>query len=308
MSNARATPLHFGILIPQIYRWDEYIQHVRYAEALGFECLWLADHFVNPFMPSGDWLEAYTLLGAVAAATSTIRLGTLVTHPMFRHPSVITRQFLALDHISGGRAEIGIGAGGAKLDYQMLGVSPRGAGELTDRLIEAVELIDGLLRHEVFSYQGRYYSAEEATMLPRPVQQPRPPLTIAAHGPRTLRLAAERADTWNFLRLSPDATPDENLATARRRNEMIDEFATRAGRDPAAIDRSFALGYTLDRPLASLDAFQDFVGRYREAGINEFILGYIPGTAEQPIGQRFHERWIMDPEQLARVAEVIKVM
>jgi alkanesulfonate monooxygenase SsuD/methylene tetrahydromethanopterin reductase-like flavin-dependent oxidoreductase (luciferase family) len=122
-------------------------------------------------------------------------------------------------------------------------------------------------------------------------------MTIAAHGPLGLRLAAEFGQAWNTFYPGKDLSPSEAVEATRRRSEQLSEFALAAGRDPEDIVRSLAVGYTVDRPFESLEAFQEFVGRYREAGIREFILGYMPGSEEMRV------RFVTDPEMLGRLAE-----
>jgi alkanesulfonate monooxygenase SsuD/methylene tetrahydromethanopterin reductase-like flavin-dependent oxidoreductase (luciferase family) len=135
-----------------------------------------------------------------------------------------------------------------------------------------VEIVDGLLRSETSSYRGRYYRIENAEMHPAPVQEPCPLLTVAALGPKTLRIAAEYADSWHFF---PEygLTAREALEQTARRNRMLDEYCAELGRDPGEISRSLlAIPRMVDAPFDSDDAFHDFVGRYREAGIDEFIF------------------------------------
>jgi alkanesulfonate monooxygenase SsuD/methylene tetrahydromethanopterin reductase-like flavin-dependent oxidoreductase (luciferase family) len=257
------------------------IERWRYLEALGFDLVWLADHFVNPNDPAQPWFEGWTLLGALAAQTNRIRVGTLTTNASLRHPAMLARQALTVDHVSGGRLDLGIGAGGAPLDHSMLGGEVWTPSERVHRFGEVVELVDRLLRDGLADFGGRYYQAREARMQPRPIQQPRPPLTLAAHGPATLKVAARYADTWNMsgtlgrgrragLRFSAEQMLDE----IRLRSDVLDEHALRFGRDPATIRRAFVFvaGTTDDDPWASPAAFQDFVGRYRQVGISEFIF------------------------------------
>ncbi|GAB4417693.1 MAG: hypothetical protein Kow002_04220 [Anaerolineales bacterium] len=113
-------------------------------------------------------------------------------------------------------------------------------------------------------------------MLPRPVQRPRPPLNIAAHGPKTIRLAARYGDGWNTYYPGKDLTPEGASAATRQRFDMLCEFADQEGRDPKKIKRTFLAGFSPDKPFVSKNAFQDFIGRYREAGINDFVLPYLP--------------------------------
>ena len=138
-------------------------------------------------------------------------------------------------------------------------------------------------------------------MYPRPVQQPRPPLTLAANGPASLRLAAEYADNWNSLG-GPGFSPRESLDITRQRNEFLDEYCAALGRDPDAISRSFLVGFAKDTPFASLDAFHEVVGRYREIGINEFIFYSVADEAREWAASRgLLGRW-SDRAMLERVA------
>lgn len=294
-----AQDLSFELFIPQMYPWEVMKEGVERAEGLGFEKMWVADHFVSPVDPASDWFEAWTLLPALAAVTDLIRLGTLVTSITFRNPAVLARQALTLDHISGGRLQLGLGAGGARNCHTMTGVPLWEKRERVDRFGEFVEIVDAMLRNEKTTYEGTYYQVQEAMMQPAPVQQPRPPLTIAAHGARTLGIAARYADTWSSYYPGPDLSPEEGAQVIRELNDRLSEFASEIDRDPAEIRRSFAVGYTTDTPFVSEDAFQDFVGRFWEAGIQEFVLGYAPGL-DRP---GFEGKWITEAEMLTRVAQ-----
>jgi alkanesulfonate monooxygenase SsuD/methylene tetrahydromethanopterin reductase-like flavin-dependent oxidoreductase (luciferase family) len=267
----------------------------RELEAFGFDSVWLADHFVNPNRPAGRWFEAYTLLAAAAAQTERIRIGALVTSITFRHPAVLAKEALTIDHISGGRLELGIGAAGAPNDWGMTGLPEWEPLERARRFRDFVRMLDVLLRGEAsgdggISYGGRYYEAHEAVMDPGPVQLPRPPLTLAAARPVNMKFAARHADSWN--QISSDALGDreplssaECVAQARARNEQMDELCAELGRDPGTLRRSILAGggVTPDPVWSSAEAFRDFVGRYQEAGANEFIF-YYPSRVEQADG------------------------
>lgn len=252
------------------------VQHWRRIEELGFDSVWLADHFVNPYQTNQSWFEAWTLLAALAAQTSRIRVGTLVTPFPLRNPAVLARQALTLDHIANGRLELGLGSGvQGDPSYRMTGLPDYEAPERVARFREVVELVDSLLRNETTSYQGRYYTADEAIMNPRPLQQPRPPLTIAALGPAMLKIAARYADR---LSTYPRVSPDQAGQTIRERNQLLDQYCAEIGRDPGEISRSLLVFGATSRtaPLSSPGAFEDFVGSYREIGIDEFIFYYPP--------------------------------
>jgi alkanesulfonate monooxygenase SsuD/methylene tetrahydromethanopterin reductase-like flavin-dependent oxidoreductase (luciferase family) len=274
--------------------WPTLVEHWKEVEALGYDSLWVADHFAISSKAGETWFDGWSLLAALATLTSKIRIGTLVTNIIYRYPAVIARQALTVDHISGGRLELGIGAT-SKRDraHRMIGIENWPTAERTQRFRETVEIVDLMLRQETICYTGRYYQINEAQMGPAAIQKPRPPLTIAAHGPTTLKLAAQYADSWNSYG-GFDISPKETLQVTRQRNELLNEFCAKIGRDPQAIRRSFLAGLTADTPLASLEAFYDFVGRFQEIGINEFIFYY--DYQDLGPGQG------MDREMLERVA------
>ena len=156
------------------------------------------------------------------------------------------------------------------------------AGELVGRFHEAVQIVDALLRHGHVTFAGKYYRLTDAHIRPSPVQRPRPPLTLGAHKTRMLRICAEYADAWNSF-----GTVDE----MRERNRILDEHCAAIGRDPQAIWRSF-YGWAskmkeqgLADPWSSVGAFEDMVGRYGQAGVNEFLVD-APGPEQFPVLER----------------------
>ncbi len=169
----------------------------RRAEELGFDVLWNCDTLNEPDHPGMAHFEATSILAAMALRTSTIRVGTLVTTLVYRNPAVIAKAAMTIDHLSGGRLELGFGAGVMETDHEAAGVPWWPGAERVARFAEAVRIVDGMLRYDDFSSEGTYHSVRNAEMAPRPVQRPRPPLTIPAHGRSMLRVAAEMADAWS---------------------------------------------------------------------------------------------------------------
>jgi len=270
-----AHPLRFGILLLQNLPYPEMVEHCQHVESLGFDSIWLADHFVDPYVSAGHWYDGWTLLPALATETSRIRLGTLVTSITLRNPAILARQALTVDHVSNGRLELAIGAGRAPLDHSMTGTPTWESPERARRFREFSEIVDQMLRNPVTTYEGKYYQIKEAAMNPMPIQSPRPALTLAAHGPSTLKVAAALADSWNSLGKF-GASREEVIELTRERNQMLDEFCVKQGRDPQSLRRSFLSGMTTDKPFASVQAFHDFVGAYQEVGIDEFIFYWLP--------------------------------
>lgn len=140
---------------------------------------------------------------------------------------------------------------------------------------------------------------KDAQLHPPPIQRPRPPLTIAAHGPRTLKVAATYGDAWSTL-VGGDLAAGEALRVTRERNQLVSEHAAQAGRDPRGIVRSLTVGWTRDTPFWSLQAFYDFVGSYREVGITEFVFGYWTRAENSP--EVDHLPHLTDDGMLQRIA------
>lgn len=267
--------MRFGICTDQNMSWETTVERWRYFEELGFDSVWDCDHLIQPSRPTGPYFEGWTLLAGLAARTERIRIGVLVSCNTFRHPVVVAKEAITIDHISNGRLEVGLGAGWYVPEHEMFGIDFPAPAELVGRFREAVEIVDSMLRQEVTTYAGRYYQLEAALSRPQPQQRPRPPLTLGAHGPRMLRIVAEYADAWNSF-----GTVEE----MRARNEILDEHCTALGRDPSEIWRGLYGWAALmpTDPWASLDAFHDMVGRYAEAGVNEFIIDQ-PNPEQFPV-------------------------
>jgi alkanesulfonate monooxygenase SsuD/methylene tetrahydromethanopterin reductase-like flavin-dependent oxidoreductase (luciferase family) len=266
--------LRFGIITLQNQTWARMVENWKLIEALGFDSVWVGDHFVNPHSIDEDWFDGWMMLAALAGLTHTIRIGTLVTNIIYRNPAVIAKQALTLDYLSQGRVNLGIGAT-SKGDpsHQMTGIEVWETGERVQRFREVIEIVDSMLRNEITTYQGRYYSVREARMKPSSIQKPRPPLVIAAIGETTLKVAAKYADTWNTY-AGWNLSNQQTLDLLRQRNELLDQYCTEIGRNPNEITRSLLVGLTQDSPFASLNAFYDFIGRMHEVGMTEFIFYY----------------------------------
>jgi alkanesulfonate monooxygenase SsuD/methylene tetrahydromethanopterin reductase-like flavin-dependent oxidoreductase (luciferase family) len=270
---ATARPRTFGIQTIQHWTWEETRTRWQWFEELGFDSLWLTDHFVRTAQPGSPYFEAWTLLSALAPLVTRPRLGVLVSSNTFRHPSLLAHQAVTLDHISNGRLDLGIGAGWYQREHEMFGLDFPETGELVDRFEEAIDMLDRYFRNDVTTFEGAYYSLHEAPNRPGPVQKPRPPFVLGAHKARMLRIAARYADTWNSR-----GTVEEIM----ERNSRLTDECHLADRDPSEIKRSllYVIAHSPEEhPWDSVDAFTDYVGRYADAGIEEFI--FQPPSPEQ---------------------------
>jgi alkanesulfonate monooxygenase SsuD/methylene tetrahydromethanopterin reductase-like flavin-dependent oxidoreductase (luciferase family) len=242
---------------------------------LGFDHAWTYDHIAWRSFRDETWFGAIPTLTAAAMVTSRIRLGTLVASPNFRHPVPFAKELVALDDISDGRITVGVGAGGGGWDATALGQAAWSPGERVGRFAEFVKLLDLALREPAASYQGVYYSAEEARTYPGCVQKPRVPFAIAATGQQGMRLAATYGQIWvtngdRTIERIMDA--EEGAEVVREQMARLDTICEEIGRDPATLGRLVLSGPRLDGGLASVEAFRDTIGRYEEIGVTDFVV------------------------------------
>ena len=225
--------------------WDELVGRARFAEELGFDGAWVFDHFKPLYGdPGGPCFEAYTLLGALATATTRIRLGVLVTGVTYRHPSLLAAEAVTVDHASAGRLELSLGAAWYQDEHGQLGFPFPPTGERVDRLEEALLVVKALLTTDGATFDGRYYQLRHATYRPRPVQRPHPPIWVGAAGERrTIPIAARHADVWHAF---------GSVDVLRRKARVLDDHARRAGRDPGEIGRATDL--SLSEPWSTVRA------------------------------------------------------
>jgi alkanesulfonate monooxygenase SsuD/methylene tetrahydromethanopterin reductase-like flavin-dependent oxidoreductase (luciferase family) len=240
------------------------------AERLGFDVLWNCDTVVEPDRLRHTMFDGPTTLTLMAEWTNNIRVGTLVTSLYFRQPVTFTKAAVTIDHLSGGRLELALGVGDPSAGAKQAGVDWP-TGERVARFREFIELIDLLLTQEVTTYDGQFYRCEEAETIPLPVQRPRPPITIAAHGPKMLHIAAQHADGWSSWGGYGVETEHEFYAVTADRSHRFDDLCADAGRDPATIRHSLVCFPPLT-PWQSVEYFTDMVGRFTEIGIDEFVL------------------------------------
>jgi alkanesulfonate monooxygenase SsuD/methylene tetrahydromethanopterin reductase-like flavin-dependent oxidoreductase (luciferase family) len=273
----------FGVLLLQNVPAMVLIDRARRAEAMGFDQVWVGDHFVNPYAPGQDWFDGWSILAALAVSTSRVRLGPLVSSVTLHNPARLARTAMTVDHLSGGRLELGIGPGGAPLDYAMTGLPVWPPGERVERLEETLDILESLLERGSVDHTGPHYRIEGAVVAPPPVQRPRPPITVGALGRRAIGIAARHAEGWNTygVAVGRDVRGALDHAGAvdatRRRVALLDEACVAAGRDPASIRRSYLSFQGITQPILEPNAFLDFVGDFQEAGIDDFIVYWPDG-------------------------------
>ncbi len=265
--------MQFGIdAAQQQQTWPQLLQRVRFAEDAGFEGIWLFDHFKVMYgEPNGPCLEAWTLLAALAAATTHIRLGTMVTGMTYRHPSMLAMEAVTIDHVSQGRLEVAVGAGWFEAEHHEFGFDFPSMRRRAERLEEGVQVIRLLMTEDNASFAGQHFTLEQASFYPRPVQQPHPPIWIGASGERLmLPIAARQADVWHTW-ASPDAY--------RRKAEIVDQCAEEAGRSPSAIRRATSI--SLEKPD---DEIRRQIEAFRGLGVSYIYAGW-PSQGEGRVAE-----------------------
>jgi len=255
--------MRYGIdIAQQRLDWDELVRRARFAEEAGFDGLWGFDHLKPMYGDTpGPTFEGMTTLAALAGLTSRIRLGLLVTGITYRHPSMLAAEAVTVDHASHGRLELALGAAWFEEEHRELDIEFPPLSRRIDRLEDALQMIPLLMTGEPVRFQGRAYTLRNARLLPRPVQQPHPPIWVGASGERRmLPLVARYADMWHAF------GPLEEM---KRKSALLSQLATQAGRDPAAIGRATSL--SLSGPL---DEVRRTAEQWRDAGFAYLVCGW----------------------------------
>ncbi|WP_424889336.1 LLM class flavin-dependent oxidoreductase [Streptomyces sp. XH2] len=279
-----------GVVILPEHPWPEALRHWRRAEELGFHHAWTYDHLSWRSLRDAPWFGAIPLLAAAAAVTTRIRLGPLVAGPAFRHPVVLAKELMTLDHIAGGRIVAGLGAGARGHDEDTLGGPPLAPAARHRRFAEFVTLVDRLLRQDVTDHDGPAFTARGARMIPGCVQRPRLPLAVAATGPRGMRLAARHGQAWvthGAAAAAPGTYTEAGaLALLKRQSDAFQAACEEAGRAPGGIGR-MVLGTRLVPGLADAPGrLLGFAGACAALGFTDLILhrprpsGVFGGDAE----------------------------
>ena len=270
--------MRFGLEILVGSRWDETTERIRGYEQRGFDVIATGDHMRHPLESDYELLDGWSVLPAWAMATTKVRLSMLVTNIIYRNPMLLARQATTVDHISGGRLDVGIGTGVFDSDHAMAGIPVWKVDERLDRLDEFLGAYAALLAGSE-SFDGRWYSFSQAALSPRPIQQPRPPLIVAANGPRAITLAAKHGDGWNtWGGYGIDEARFFELAV--QRSDLFTKSCLRDGRDPSLPIRSILIHHAAVDAWESSDKFRAVVERSAEAGFSELIF-YEPRRERQ---------------------------
>jgi probable F420-dependent oxidoreductase len=206
-------PFRFGVINETPLPARGWLDHVRRVESLGFDTFLIRDHLLPDFF--GDQLAPLPALAAAAAATTTLRLGTLVLDNDFRHPAMLAKEAATIDHLSGGRLELGLGAGWLKREYDVAGIPYDSAGTRIGRLEESVQILKSLLSDNTCSFSGNHYQISELRNVPTSYQHPHPPILLGGGKPRMLRLAGKYADIVSLLTTSVSSGVVEDDPTER---------------------------------------------------------------------------------------------
>jgi alkanesulfonate monooxygenase SsuD/methylene tetrahydromethanopterin reductase-like flavin-dependent oxidoreductase (luciferase family) len=283
------TALSFGIKTTQMgVTYEQILRVWREADELPvFEHAWLWDHMV-PLRGDirGAALEAWTLLAALAAQTTRLRLGVIVTSNRLRSPTLLAKMAATVDNIAAGRLVLGIGAGGSRVavqnpavrEFEAYGVPLVSPGEAVRDLAQSCEVIRRMwTEDEPFDFDGPTIALRGAVCEPKPVQKPHPPILIGGHGDRVLRIVAEHADIWNY-----PGTPGQDFA---ERDKVLDEHCAAIGRDSREIVRSMQTVVRCDDP-GEPAATRALVLQMVDAGVRHIVLAAILGN--RPL------RWVVD--------------
>ena len=277
--------LRIGVQLPEVereVRWPEYAAMARAAEEVGFHSIWVGDHYLyrgGGRPERGPW-EAWTVLSALAAITERVRLGPLVASLAFHNPAVLAKKAATLAEISGGRFNLGVGAGWNRTEFDAFGLP---FDHRASRFEEAFEIVRRLLDGERVTHEGRFHSVMDAILIPAARHRPR--LVTGTEGDRLLRATLPHVDGWNTWFDDIGNSPEGFAA----RSAHISAIAEEVGRDPSEIDRSACVLVSVDpsaveRPVdpayppVALDSLDDHLRRMSEAGADEAILVLTPIT------------------------------
>jgi F420-dependent oxidoreductase-like protein len=269
--------MRFGIQTgPQNTTWPDVLNIWQVADGLKFDTAWTFDHFFPIFTdPKGPQLEGWTTLTALSMKTQHVRVGTLVTGVTYREPAVLAKIGATLDVITGGRLEMGIGAGWFQFEHESLGIPFYTTAERIKRLGEACEVILRMWTEDAATYDGAYYHLKEAYCNPKPVQKPHPPILIGGSGEQlTLKMVARYADEWNAF-----GTPD----IIRHKIEVLEGHCRAIGRDVNTIEKSIAIPLVMSKDSSKLDGMLADMASRRGMSLEDARTSMLWGSPDEVI-------------------------
>lgn len=276
--------MRIGIIILPERDWQLDRERWQRAEAYGFDHAWIYDHLAWRSLADGAWHATVPTLAAAALVTQRIRLGTLVTTPNFRHPVPLAKELMTLDVMSRGRLTVALGAGAPGYDAGVLGGSPLTRAARHERFVEFRALLDELLSSRVTDWSGTWYDAVGARMIPGPAQDPRPPLLVAAEGPKGMRIAISSArhpgDGWVTLGVAGGAKVSDAEWWAKVSGSVarFDDICSETEASPNRFVRLLNME-SRTSTMSSLDHVRDHLGRAGELGFTDVALAW-PRPAE----------------------------
>lgn len=308
----------FGVIGEHAASPETLLATAQQAEQLGYHTFLLRDHFVRE--PFGDQLAPLVALAAVAAATRSLRVGTLVLANDYRHPVLLAKEAATLDALSGGRFELGLGAGWLREEYDQAGIPFDAAGSRVDRLAEALTILKGLLSGEEVTFQGEHYSVAALTTFPPARQQPHPPLLVGAGSRRMLQLAGREADIVGILPKAlpgggiSDAVDERTPATMTRKVAWVREAAAERSRE---VELSMVISPELTGdPAGAAERFAAARGWHglpaaTVLAMPSVFLGPAEAIAEQMVARREQygfSYYVVSDADLAAFAPVVELL
>lgn len=258
--NAAAHPLRIGLKLASDAPIESFRRVWRIADEAGFDHCWAFDHLVATRAPERDVsvFEGWSLLAAMAEATTRVRLGLLVSGMTYRNPALLAKLAVTVDHLSGGRLEFGVGAGWSKVEHAMYGIGE--LDHLASRFSEGLHVLKMLWTQERSSFDGHFYRLQNAVGNPMPVQQPHPPIWIGAARSAMLRITAAEADVWNWA--------GDGFEAAQNAGRDLTAACRAIGRDPAELRWSAQLSFDGTHPAALGDELRTWFA----AGFSELVI------------------------------------
>ncbi len=268
-----SSKVEFAVFSPQVgLPAKALLDRASLCEKLGYHSFWLVDHFFQRGMTDIDCLEALTMMSAIAARTEKIRIGTLVLCNSYRNPALLAKSLTTIDQISGGRLEVGMGAGWMDEEYRAYGYEFPAMGVRLKQLEEGLQILKLMFTERRASFKGRYYSIDDAPNNPKPVQKPHPPITIGGSGEKVmLRLVAKYADRWNC------PAGYDNFG---RKYNVLKEHCKAIGRNPSEINVSEQLLVCIGRTESEVEQKWKMAER-----LKPFSITGIKGTPTQLVEQ-----------------------